>query len=578
MDKSTSSAVSGTLGEGEEQSVLEIPLESEALAHRKQSDLQNESGFITDDNLGIIESGDGGKRESIPGGNDDADGNTFSSCVGSFGTKEEEEQQASSSDPEALTVELTKALDDLSVTTSGSESEQIQSNGVEAIRDDNDSDMSPLWRSHKHHVFILSEAGKPIYSRHGNEEKMVTFFGLLQALVSFVQSDGDTIRGVKVGETSIVFLVKSPLILVCVSQMSESISQIESHLTYFHNQILSILTAKQLQTIFEKRKNYDLRRLLSGSERLLNNLAGLIEVDPSFVLGAVRCLPLANTVRDSISQTITTVLNKHKPSVSVVFALLVTNCQLVSIVRMKKVFMHPMDLHIILNLIDSSESFKTVDSWVPICLPRFDSSGFMYAHVSYLAEDCQACLVLLTTDRNSFFPLSEAKQKIVDRLRKQNSLDAINASMNNKWPTMSYVNVPEVRHFLYKAKCRAQFVSPVLDVPYLDHNTEDEESPPEELSRDCPRAAKKISPELERLYSTYYRMHSRLHAQARPVKIIYWVDDKENWLGWNTSNFELYVALEPLIKKSAAISAVNKLINWVQKEERRIFIVHAPTF
>lgn len=83
---------------------------------------------------------------------------------------------------------------------------------------------------------------------------------------------------------------------------------------YFYNQIISILTAKQLQHIFEKRKNYDLRRLLAGSERLLNNLAGLIEVDPCFILGAVRCLPLANTVRDSISQTITTILNKHKVS------------------------------------------------------------------------------------------------------------------------------------------------------------------------------------------------------------------------------------------------------------------------
>ncbi|ODM96727.1 Vacuolar fusion protein MON1 A [Orchesella cincta] len=577
MDKSSSS-VNTSGGDLEEEVVSEIPLESEPLSHRKLSDLQNQSGFITDDNLnGIIGESVGG--ENIPSGDDNADGNAFSSCIGSFGTKEDEEQQASS-DPEALNVELTKALDDLSVTTSGSESEQVQSNGLEnvAMRDDNDSDMSPLWRSQKRHVFILSEAGKPIYSRHGNEEKMVTFFGLLQALVSFVQSDGDTIRAVKVGETNIVFLVKSPLILVCVSQMSESISQIETHLMYFHNQIISILTSKQLQTIFEKRKNYDLRRLLSGSERLLNNLAGLIEVDPSFVLGAVRCLPLANTVRDSISQTITTILNKHKPPPSVVFALLVANNQLVSIVRMKKVFMHPMDLHIILNLIDASESFISVDSWVPICLPRFDSSGFMYAHVSYLAEDCQACLILLTTDRNSFFTLSEAKQKIVDRLRKQNCLDAINASMNNQWPTMSYVNVPEVRHFLYKAKYRAQFVAPVLDVPYLDHNSEDEEAPPEELSRDCPRAAKRISGELQRLYSTYYRMHSRLHAQARPVKIIYWVDDKENWLGWNTSNFELYVALEPLIKKSAAISAVNKLLKWVKKEEERIFIVNAPTF
>jgi len=63
--------------------------------------------------------------------------------------------------------ELTKALDDLSVTTSGSESEQMQSNGIDVgMKDENDSDMSPLWRSQKRHIFILSEAGKPIYSRY----------------------------------------------------------------------------------------------------------------------------------------------------------------------------------------------------------------------------------------------------------------------------------------------------------------------------------------------------------------------------------------------------------------------------
>lgn len=60
---------------------------------------------------------------------------------------------------------------------------------------------------------------------------MVTFFGLLQALVSFLQSEDDTIRAVKVGDTNVVFLVKSPLILVCVSQLGEAISQIETHLT-----------------------------------------------------------------------------------------------------------------------------------------------------------------------------------------------------------------------------------------------------------------------------------------------------------------------------------------------------------
>ena len=39
-------------------------------------------------------------------------------------------------------------------------------------------------------------------------------------------------------------------------------------------------------------------------------------------------------------------------------------------------------------------------------------SGFLQAHVSYLDSDCEVCLLLLSVDRDSFFKLSEAKDKI----------------------------------------------------------------------------------------------------------------------------------------------------------------------
>ena len=37
----------------------------------------------------------------------------------------------------------------------------------------------------------------------------------------------------------------------------------------------------------------------------------------------------------------------------------------------------------------------------------------MHAHVSYLTEECPACLLMLTVERDAFFELSAAKQKIV---------------------------------------------------------------------------------------------------------------------------------------------------------------------
>ena len=40
-------------------------------------------------------------------------------------------------------------------------------------------------------------------------------------------------------------------------------------------------------------------------------------------------------------------------------------------------------------------------------------SGFMHAHVSYLTDDCPACLFMLTVEQDAFANLSSAKEKIV---------------------------------------------------------------------------------------------------------------------------------------------------------------------
>ena len=154
------------------------------------------------------------------------------------------------------------------------------------------------------HVFVLSEAGKPIYSLHGEEEMSVSLAGLMQALVSFVADSGDTIKSIKTLSTNIVFLVKTPLILVGVSSSGLQTSQLTVQLLYIHSQIVSVLTLTQLNRIFEQRRNYDLRRMLSGSERLITSLSDSMDTDYSYFLSAVRCLPLAPPTRDLISETI----------------------------------------------------------------------------------------------------------------------------------------------------------------------------------------------------------------------------------------------------------------------------------
>lgn len=69
------------------------------------------------------------------------------------------------------------------------------------------------------------------FFRHGNEDKLVTTYGVMQVLVSFVQVEQDVIRAINAGDTKFVFLVKGPLILVAVSKTKESVSQLILQLT-----------------------------------------------------------------------------------------------------------------------------------------------------------------------------------------------------------------------------------------------------------------------------------------------------------------------------------------------------------
>ncbi|XP_013380579.1 vacuolar fusion protein MON1 homolog A [Lingula anatina] len=423
--------------------------------------------------------------------------------------------------------------------------------GLTVIESDSEENVqTEAWRSQRKHIFVLSEAGKPIYSRYGKEDKLVTIMGVMQALVSFLQDGNDSLRCLVAGKHKFVFLNRENLNLVAVAKTEDSYHQLLFQLTYVYNQIISVLTYTQLNKIFKQRRNYDLRRLLTGSEKFIDNLLHLMDHEPSFLLGAVRCLPLPSSTRENIAQSIVQNANVK----DLVFAILLANNQLITLVRMKKYFLHPSDLHLIINLVNASESFKAAESWTPICLPKFDASGFLHAYVSYLDPGCQTCLLLLTVDRDMFFTLSECRQKIVDRLNRYNCLTAITEALARTSYSISQVGIADLRHFMYKSKSTAQYTSPELDAPYT---TKEEQ---------------------ERLFGLYLYLHHRIHSSARPLKILFHVGANETLLGWMTSGFELYTVFGPLVTKTQAITSINKLLKWIKREEDRLFILNAPTF
>lgn len=417
---------------------------------------------------------------------------------------------------------------------------------------------SESWRQHRKHVFVLSEAGKPIYSRYGSEEALSSTMGVMMALVSFVQSGDNVIRSVYSDEHTVVFLQKGPLVLVSVSSSRQSEQQLRGELLYVYYQIISMLTQASITRIFEHKKNYDLRRLLVGSEKILDGLLNLVDSDPSILLAAVHCLPLASSLRDSLSQILQKAITPN-----LVFSILIAKNQLLTIVQEKTVIedtrLEPADVHLLLNLIGASSAFQAGEIWTPICLPLFNPDCYFYAYISYLdPPECTVCLLLLSTDKEAFYAVAECKRRIDEAMMAQNSLSLIAKAQSY---SVSQVGVSDLRHFMYKPfdvpdnhRQLTQFTSPEMEAPY---NSEEERM---------------------RLLDLYRYMHSRIHSSSRPLKLIYHVAERETLLAWVTSKFELYTCFSPLVTKACAINAITKLLRWIKKEEDRLFIRYPPKY
>ncbi len=129
--------------------------------------------------------------------------------------------------------------------------------------------------------------------------------------------------------------------------------------------------------------------------------------------------------------------------------------QVVAIIRSKKKQLHPTDIHLLINVITGLDTPKTSDFIsYPICLPNFDSSGIMYAYISYLDENCRTCLILLTAqcDHDQSIKLNDCKLRIKDKMVAGNLLTALNNNSKcfNTQLTLKQIDVGDLKHFLYK--------------------------------------------------------------------------------------------------------------------------------
>ncbi|KNC55853.1 vacuolar fusion protein MON1 A [Thecamonas trahens ATCC 50062] len=408
---------------------------------------------------------------------------------------------------------------------------------------------SPGWTQHDKHVFILSSAGKPIYARYGDESRLSGFFGVLQAMISFVDDNDDELQHLVAGDVTYVFYSNGPLYYVCVARTREPASHLRMLLQYVHNLVVSVLTAPYIVRLFEQRPHFDLRRMLGGTEPLIDSLIELMDSDPSYLLGAAECLRLAASVRAAVGSA----LQEVKIS-GLLYALVIADSHLVTLVRPKSRGLHPIDLLLIMNFVKASPTLRNeaADSWTPFCLPHFNDTGHLHVYSSFLASG--VCLLLISTEAESFHDMQACKDRVATEITAGGHLAAITDAMASQAYSVDELGIPGLLHFLYKSVSSRQYTAPAWSAPYITGG------------------------EQRRLLRVYQDVIEKVHTVANDVKIYYQVSQSETLLAWVTSSFELYVVFGPLVPKKLAIASCNKLLRWIKSQEGTLFILNSPVW
>ena len=78
---------------------------------------------------------------------------------------------------------------------------------------------------------------------------------------------------------------------------------------------------------------------------------------------------------------------------------------------------------------------------------------------------------------------------------------------------------------------------------------------------------------LFRLLSLYHTLHASVHAKMAHLKVQHCVSRDLISLAWITPLFELYCVAGPNSNRNALAQSANRVVQWVRKEEERVFII-----
>ena len=173
------------------------------------------------------------------------------------------------------------------------------------------------WELERKHIFILSSSGKPIFSRYGDEQELVTTFGLLQAVISITTTSNsnnknyntDQIKMIRAGNRKFIYYIKKSIYFILITSTNEPEIILIKHLKFLNKIILLVLTSK-VYDVYKKNSSADIRDLLGiDTLRLISSSCCEILTPTNIIYNSINSIICNRELRDDIISHLSTSVN-----------------------------------------------------------------------------------------------------------------------------------------------------------------------------------------------------------------------------------------------------------------------------
>ena len=279
----------------------------------------------------------------------------------------------------------------------------------------------------KRHYFIMTEGGTPIYSRYGDEIKNCSLLATFSAIITkFTIFNNEKNSQEKLNyicnENSIIaFLKKGKIVFIALSNKTDSLSFLYSQLELLYHQLLSIVTSERMPILEEKPSSCS--TVLSGINESLEQIIEYSNNTLVGLLSSYQVLPIENR------QKLNNICHKYLKNALICCLITPDAKEIISLSKSNIINLSFNDMILIQCLIMSSDSLRTGESWVPICLPGISSEGFLQIYCNFVTTDKFGIIYVTESQEQKYFnDFVNLSRKIYNEIEEQRLLQNIENS------------------------------------------------------------------------------------------------------------------------------------------------------